>query len=148
MVWDGCERRASIENAMRAPTPAPWCMVPRGHTRPDLCMFNKAASPEVKGRFQGKSDWQVVQELVAPNAARLYPKQAAKQYERDDPAPWVQPFDMPMAHVEICRAGCSPMDTEVVVLVPARQTHGCTRLLAFDTRGLFSIAWDILRMAP
>ena len=118
MVWDGCERRASIESAMRAPTPTPWYMVPGVYTRPDLCLFNKAASPEVKGRFQGKSDWQVVQELVAPNAARMYPKQAAKQYERDDPAPWVQPFDMPMAHVEIGRAGCSPMDTEVVVFVP------------------------------
>ena len=74
---------ARRESAMRAPTPTPWYMVPRVHTRPDLCLFNKAASPDVKGRFQGKSDWQVVQELVAPHAARLYPKQAEKQYERD-----------------------------------------------------------------
>ena len=29
MVWEGCERRVSIENAMRAPTPTPWYMVPR-----------------------------------------------------------------------------------------------------------------------
>ena len=35
-----------------------------------------------------------------------------------DSAPWVQPFDMPMAHAEVGRAGCSPMDTEVVVFVP------------------------------
>ena len=57
---------------------------------------------------------------MAPSAARLYPRQAAQQYERDDPAPvpWVQPFDMPMAHVEVGRAGCSPMDTEVAVFVP------------------------------
>ena len=118
MVWEGFEKRTGIESAMRAPTPTPWHMVPRLHTRPDLCLFNKAASPEVKGRFQGKSDWQVVQELVAPHAAVLYPKQAEKQYERDGPAPWMQPFDMPMAHVKVGRAGCSPMDTEVVVFVP------------------------------
>ena len=89
MVWEGCEKRVSIESAMRAPTPTPWYMVPRVYTCPDLGLFNTAASPEVKGSFQGKSDWQVVQQLVAPSAARPYPKQAEKQYERDDPAPWV-----------------------------------------------------------
>ena len=29
----------------------------------------------------------------------------------------------------------------------ARQTHGCTRLLTFDTCGLFSLAWKFLSMA-
>ena len=118
MVWEGCERRVSIESAMRAPTPTPWYMVPRVYTRPDLCLFRKAASPEVKGRIQGRSDWQVVQELVALSAAVLYPRQASKQYERDDSAPWVQPFDMPMAHVEVSRPGCPLVDTELVVFVP------------------------------
>ena len=78
MVWEGCEKRVTIKRALRAPKPTPWYMVPRLYTRPDLCLFHKAASPEVKGRFIGKSDWQVVQELVAPNAARLYPRQAAR----------------------------------------------------------------------
>ena len=82
-------------------------------------MFHEAAaSPEVKGRFLGKSDWQVVQGLVAPNAARLYLRQAVRQIVRGDPAPWVQPFDMPMAHVEMPSAQCSPINTEVVVFSP------------------------------
>ena len=29
----------------------------------------------------------------------------------------------------------------------SRQTHGCMGFLTFDTRGLFSLAWEFLRMA-
>ena len=125
MVWESCEKRVTIEKALRAPKlkPTPWYMVPRVYTCPDLCLFHEAASPEVKGRFIGKSDWQVVQKLVAPMWLGCHgtrSRQAANQYSRDDPALWVQPFDMPMAHVEIPSTKCSPTDTEVVVFFPRK----------------------------
>ena len=56
MVWESCERRVAIERALRASKPTTWYMVPRVYTRPDLCLLHEAASPEVKGRFLGKSD--------------------------------------------------------------------------------------------
>ena len=71
MVWEGCEKRVSIESAMRAPTPTPWYMVPRVYTRPDLCLFRKAASesPEVKGRIQGRSQCNIFNQAGRAGAA-------------------------------------------------------------------------------
>ena len=103
----------------------PWYTKPKVYRPLEVCTFRQVASPVARGKLVGKSDWEVVQRAFAAYHTKLYPP----PLEGDQGL--YQPFDMPMAHIEIHDENATIWNTELVVF---RKLHSDETRAAFWKR--------------
>ena len=110
----------------------PWYEKPKVRKSPEVCAFRQVASPTMRAKMIGKSDWEVVQRAFAPFNPVMYPEDGCLVvHPKGGQQVCYQPFDMPMVHIECHDDKATIENTELVVF---RKEHSGETRAAFWQR--------------